>query len=90
MFKSFAAIAFAGCVQAQTASNSNWTATTVTVTDTATPKVNLATTSMTANLSELINGANSYSIMTSTVTMKSASTWSTDAGSLTEFMYCTP
>ena len=88
MFKSFAAIAFAGCVQAQTATNSDWTATTVTVQDSATPKANLATSSMTANLSELINGDNSYSILTTTVTMNSASTWSTDAGSQTEYMYC--
>jgi len=88
IFKSFATIAFAGCVQAQTATNSDWTATTVTVQDRANPRANLATSSMTLNMSELINGVNSYSITTTTVTMKSASTWSTETGSMTEYMYC--
>ena len=88
MYKNFAAIAFAGCVQAQTAMNTNYTAATVTVVDSA--KATLATTSATFQLSELINGSDSYSVVNYSLTMNSASTWSTDTGSLTELMACTP
>lgn len=88
MYKNFAAIAFAGCVQAQTAMNTNYTANTVTVVDSA--KATLATTSATFQLSELINGSDSYSVENYSLTMKSASTWSTETGALTELMSCTP
>ena len=79
MYKTFAAIAFAGSVQAQTAMNTDWNANTVTVVDSA--KATLATTSATAQLSELMNGSDSYSVLNFTWTMKSASTWSTETGS---------
>ena len=88
MYKTFAAIAFAGCVQAQTAMNTNYTADTVTVVDIA--KATLATTSATWQLSELINGSDSASVLNYSMTMKSASTWSTDTGSTDELMGCTP
>ena len=73
MFKTFAAIAFAGSVQAQTAMNTDYTATTCSLGLDADRVA--ATTSATFQISELINGANSYSIFNWTMNMNSTTTW---------------
>jgi len=63
MFKSFGAVALAGYTQAQTASNTSWTANTVTINTDATTPVALVNTKFASQLSELANGANSYSVL---------------------------
>lgn len=63
MFKSFAAIALAGYTQAQTASNTSWTANTIAIQNDATTPVDVVNTKVAMQLSELANGANSYSVV---------------------------
>lgn len=95
MFKSFAAIALAGYTQAQTASNTSWTANTIAIQNDATTPVDVVNTKVAMQLSELANGANSYSVVNQQFTYTlTADAWpvfetpNTDA--IAEIMECSP
>lgn len=91
MFKSFTeAAVMAGYAAAQTAVVTNYSVSTGTVQNVA--KENVATTSLAMVYQELVNGANSYTVMNQTYNMNLAegTTWSADSQAFAEIAVCSP
>jgi len=91
MFKSFAASAIAGYTAAQTAIVTNFSVSTGTIQN-LTKTEDVATTSVDMVYQELVNGANSYTVMNQTYNMSLAtgSTWSTTYDAWAQMAVCVP
>ncbi len=87
MFNSFVAFALAGCAMGQSAQNTNFMAATPTLKDAS---AQIATTSLAVQMSELINGNDSYTIFSSLVTADMAKDYSSTDTAVIQYVSYIP